>query len=191
MVKSVTVFCASSTKADKVYQQSAFDLGCILANAQIKCYYGGGRVGLMGELAKAMVERHAEIEGIIPQFMVDEGWDNPDVHEIVVDDMQSRKKMLITFPDAIVALPGGCGTLEELMEAITSRQLGIITAPIVIVNINEYFTPLINMLNNAISANFMRLEHKQLWVEVNKVEDVLSAINAAPKLENARGIAAM
>lgn len=191
MVNKITVFCASSTQADAIYKNEAYRLGKLLSENNVCCYYGGGRVGLMGELAKSMVEENAKIIGIIPQFMVDEGWDNDDVEELVVPDMQVRKLQLMSCADAIVALPGGCGTLEELMEAITARQLGLITIPIVIVNVNGFFTPLIKMLEKAVSERFMREEHLNLWTVVNSVEDVLSAIDNAPEIKNARGIAAM
>lgn len=191
MINQVTVFCASSTQADDVYKQEACKLGAILAEHAIKCYYGGGRVGLMGELASSMLEHNGQIVGIIPQFMVDEGWDNEKVEEIVVPDMQIRKQKLMQLADAIIALPGGCGTLEELMEAITARQLGLIKVPIVLVNVCGFFDPLIAMLERAVKEKFMRNEHLSLWSVVTEASQVLSAIEDAPSIENARGIAAM
>lgn len=191
MINQVTVFCASSTQAADVYKQEARQLGTILAEHAVKCYYGGGRVGLMGELAKSMLEHNGHIVGIIPQFMVDEGWDNDKVEEIVVPDMQIRKQKLMQLADAIVALPGGCGTLEELMEAITARQLGLIKVPIVLVNVCGFFDPLIAMLERAVKEKFMRNEHLSLWSVVTDASQVLSAIENAPSIENARGIAAM
>lgn len=191
MINSVTVFCASSTQADKIYKQEANKLGAILAEHNVKCYYGGGRVGLMGELSSSMLEHNGKIVGIIPQFMVDEGWDNDRVEEIVVPNMQVRKQQLMEFPDAIIALPGGCGTLEELLEAITARQLGLIKVPIIIVNVNGFFDPLVAMLEKAVAEKFMRTEHLALWTVVPDSDSVLSAIEDAPKIENARGIAAM
>lgn len=191
MVKNVTVFCASSTKADNSYMQAASDLGRLLASNSICCYYGGGRVGLMGALADAMVKARGSIYGVIPKFMVDEGWDNDQVEEIVVADMQLRKQKMLAVADAIVALPGGCGTLEELMEAITARQLGLITVPIIIVNINGYFSPLVEMLKMAEKEHFMRPEHMKLWSLVDSVDDVIPAIESAPIIKDAREIAAM
>lgn len=191
MINQVTVFCASSTQADDVYKQEARKLGANLAEHAIKCYYGGGRVGLMGELASSMLEHNGQIVGIIPQFMVDEGWDNDKVEEIVVPDMQIRKQKLMQLADAIIALPGGCGTLEELMEAITARQLGLIKVPIVLVNVCGFFDPLIAMLERAVKEKFMRNEHLSLWSVVTEASQVLSAIEDAPSIENARGIAAM
>ena len=123
--------------------------------------------------------------------MVDEGWDNDKVEEIVVPDMQIRKQKLMQLADAIVALPGGCGTLEELMEAITARQLGLIKVPIVLVNVCGFFDPLIAMLERAVKEKFMRNEHLSLWSVVTDASQVLSAIEDAPSIENARGIAAM
>lgn len=191
MIKTVTVYCASSTQAPGVYKSEAYKLGKILASHSIHCFYGGGRVGLMGELSKAIVEEGGGITGIIPRFMVEEGWDNEDVAEMVVPDMQIRKQKLMTCGEAIVALPGGCGTLEELMETITARQLGLIEAPIIIVNTNGFFTPLLEMLDRCVSERFMRKEHLSLWSVVDSVSDVLKAIDNAPAIGNARGIAAM
>ncbi len=190
-MKNITVFCASSSVAADKYKAEAFRLGEILTKENAHCYYGGGRVGLMGELAAAMVKHGGCISGIIPQFMVDEGWDNPDVEEIVVPDMQVRKQKLMNVADAIVALPGGCGTLEELVEAITAKQLGLIKVPIVIVNTDGFFTYLIKMLEHAVEERFMREEHLKIWTVVSSVEEVMAAIEMAPEMVNARGIAAM
>ena len=190
-MKNITVFCASSSQAAPVYVSQAHRLGEILAEHNLHCYYGGGRVGLMGALAETMVKVQGQISGIIPQFMVDEGWDNPDVEEIVVPDMQIRKQMLLNRADAIVALPGGCGTLEELIEAITSRQLGLIKVPIIIVNVNGFFDHFIEMLHTAIEQRFMRPEHASLWTAVSSADEVMPAIESAPEIHDARGIAAM
>lgn len=191
MIKSITVFCASSTQTPEIYRQQTRRLGDLLADADIQCYYGGGRVGLMGDLAQTMVRRKAKITGIIPEFMVKEGWDNADVEELVVPDMYRRKDLLLNKAEAIVALAGGCGTLDELMEAITAKQLGLIHVPIVILNVNGYFDSLLSMLNRAVEEHFMRPEHKSLWSVVNTADEVLPAIEDSSVLPNARGLAAI
>lgn len=191
MIKNISVFCASSSKVAEVYKSQTRLLGSILADAGIHCFYGGGCVGLMGELAESMLEHKGSISGVIPQFMVDEGWSNDRVEEIIVPDMNVRKSYMMEHSDAIVALPGGCGTLEELLVAITSRQLGLIKIPIVIVNIDGFFNPLIQMLNKAIEESFMRPEYKSLWLTVSSASDVLTAIDKSSQDKFERGRAAM
>lgn len=192
MIKKVCVYCASSTQISEVYKNEARRLGELLSENNIACVYGGGSVGLMGELSKSMVDNGGNITGIIPQFMVDEGWDNNFVEEIVVGSMHERKALMVKDVDAAIALPGGCGTLEELLEVITWKQLGLFTKPVVILNINGFFDPLLDMLNKAVDEKFMRLEHKQIWCVANRADDVLDAINSAAEWsESARGFAAM
>ena len=188
---NVSVFCASSTQADDIYVKQAERLGQIMSESGVMCLYGGGRVGLMGALAKSVNANNGLINGIIPKFMVDEGWDNPDVTEILVDDMETRKKKLMTMADAIVVLPGGCGTLEELIDSITAKQLGIIDVPIVIVNVNGFYDCFISMMNHIADQKFMRNEHLKLWTVVSDVEEVFTAINNSCRITNARSIAAM
>jgi len=175
------------------YKTEAYRLGAALSEAGVACLYGGGSVGLMGKLSEAMVARHGSITGIIPKFMVDEGWDNPDVEMVVVNTMHERKYKMLESVDAAVALPGGVGTFEELMEAITWKQLGIFTKPIVILNVDNYFGPFLEMMQKAVDERFMRSEHLRLWCVVERAEEVLPAIANAPvwRSEDAIGIAAL
>lgn len=192
MIKKVCVYCASSTQIAACYKKEAYKLGEILSQHKIHCFYGGGSVGLMGELSKSMVENGGEITGVIPQFMVDEGWNNAAVKQIVVDTMHERKRLMIENVDAAIAMPGGCGTFEELLEVITWKQLGIFTKPIIILNINHYFDPLLELFQKAVDEKFMRNEHLQIWSVAEHAEDVLQAIEAAPKWGNdAIGFAAL
>lgn len=176
MTKRVCVYCASSSQVDKRYKEEARKLGEILSDNGIACNYGGGAVGLMGELARSMNEHKGEITGIIPHFMVERGWDNPDVTEIETSDMHSRKRRMTQDVDAVVALPGGCGTLEELMEIITWKQLGLFLKPIIIVNINHFFDPLLSMLDHCVEERFMSGELKNTWTVVDSAAGVLEAI---------------
>ena len=123
--RRVSVFCASSNKVDKIYFDATRKLGLTLAEHGIAANYGGGGVGLMGKLADTMLEAGGSIRGIIPQFMVDQGWNHPLVKDMfIVKDMHERKKRLTENIDAFIALPGGVGTLEELLEMMTHKQLG-------------------------------------------------------------------
>ena len=191
-MKKVCVYCASSTQIAECYKTEAYRLGEILAENNIHSLYGGGSVGLMGELSKAMLKNRGTITGIIPQFMLDQGWGNENVKQIVVSTMHERKKLMLEDVDAAIALPGGCGTLEELLEAITWKQLGIFVKPIIILNVNHYFDPLLEMLNKAADEKFMRNEHLRIWSVVERAEEILSAINQAPEWKkDAIGMAAL
>lgn len=179
MIKRVCVYCASSSQVDEKYKNAAFRLGEILSENNIGCNYGGGAIGLMGELAKSMMEHGGDITGIIPRFMVERGWDNPKVVEVETDSMHTRKERMVQDVDAAIALPGGCGTLEELMEIITWKQLGLFLKPIIILNVDHFYDPLIAMLDKCVTENFMSEQLKKTWTVVNSAEEVLPAIQHA------------
>lgn len=181
MISSVSVFCASSQKVDPVYFQDTSELGEILALNHIHVLYGGGAIGLMGCLADTMLNKGGKITGIIPQFMLEQGWGHSKVEHIVVATMHERKKKLSENTDAIIALPGGVGTLEELLEMITLKQLGKLLIPIVILNTNGYFNPLFSLFEQMIKQHFMRDIHKDIWITINKPSEVLDAIRNAPE----------
>src|SRR5215510_7882841 len=139
----ICVYCASSQECDQVYHDAATDLGRRLAEARCTTVYGGGAVGLMGSLANGALAAGGEVVGIIPRFMTEIEWQHPGLASLeVVEDMRERKHRLLTGSDAVVALPGGCGTLEEMFEALTLKRLGLYFNPIVLVNTNDYYAPL-------------------------------------------------
>lgn len=185
MTKRVCVYCASSSQVDDKYKMAARRLGEILSENNIGCNYGGGAIGLMGELAQSMVDHHGDITGIIPRFMVERGWDNPLVKEIETPDMHSRKERMVQDVDAAIALPGGCGTLEELLEIINWKQLGLFLKPIIILNVDHYFDPLVAMLDKCVEENFMSEQLKKTWTVVSSAEEVLPAIQQAHGWEEA------
>lgn len=190
---TICVYCASSTQINPLYFEATERLGKILAEAGHAVVFGGGSTGLMGKLADSMLAENAKITGVIPQFMIDEEWHHNELTELIVTQtMHERKEKMASMADAAIALPGGCGTLEELLEVITWKQLGIFTKPIIIVNMNGYYDPLIEMLHRAVDEKFMRDIHKNMWEVVETPEDVLSAIaNSASWDENARNLAAI
>jgi len=179
MISKVTVFCASSQKIDPIYSKDAVELGEILAHNKIEVFYGGGAIGLMGSLADTMLKNGGHITGIIPGFMIEQGWGHKGVDHIIVSDMHERKKILADA-DAIIALPGGVGTLEELLEMITLKQLGKLLVPIIILNTNGFFDPLLEMFQQMIEQQFMKEIHRRIWTIINKPSEVLEAINNAP-----------
>jgi uncharacterized protein (TIGR00730 family) len=177
----VSVFCASSNKVDKIYFDAARKLGLVLAEHGIAANYGGGGVGLMGTLADTMMEAGGSIRGIIPEFMVDQGWNHPLVKDmLIVKDMHERKKKLTENIDAFIALPGGVGTLEELLEMMTHKQLGQLLAPIIIINTNQFFDPFLEMLRKMVEERFMREVHQNIWQVIEDPKDVIKAIENAP-----------
>lgn len=177
----ICVYCASSTKINPVYFEAASKLGALLADNGLQLVYGGGSVGLMGQIANSVLEAGGKVTGVIPGFMCEQEWDHKGLTELIVTDtMHERKEKMAMMADAAVALPGGCGTLEELLEVITWKQLGIFVKPIIIVNIAGYFDPLIEMLHKAVDENFMRDIHKNIWQVVSSPEEVIPAIASAP-----------
>jgi uncharacterized protein (TIGR00730 family) len=192
-MQTICVYCAASTQIKPEYFEATARLGKIFVDANISVVFGGGSSGLMGQLADSMLSANGKITGIIPRFMCDEDWHHSELTElIVVETMHERKALMAQMADAIVALPGGCGTLEELLEAITWKQLGIISKPIVIVNMNGYYDAMIEMLQRAVEEKFMRAIHKKMWEVVETPEEVLSAIeNSASWDSNARSFAAI
>jgi uncharacterized protein (TIGR00730 family) len=178
----VCVYCASSTEAHPEHYEATRALGRLLAEAGITIVYGGGSVGSMGALADAALAAGGRLVGILPKFMNDLEWGHKSLTELrLVDDMHHRKRMMIEESDAIVALPGGSGTFEELLEAITWKRLGLVVSPIVIVNVRGFYDPLRELLDRAITERFMDERHRQMWTFVDSPEDVLAAIRAAPE----------
>ncbi len=186
-LSQICVYCASSTKIADKYFQTADALAEVLSANNITLIYGGGAVGLMGRMADRMLEKGGNVIGVIPDFMTAVEWEHKGVTQMqVVMDMHQRKRRFFEGTDAIVALPGGCGTLEELLEAITWKRLGLVTAPIIIVNTDGFYDPLIAMLDRCVEENFMRPEHKQIWQVITHPSELLQAIeDAAEWDENA------
>jgi uncharacterized protein (TIGR00730 family) len=178
MIKKVCVYCSSSSKIDKQYIEAGKDLGRILAKHNLELVYGGGSVGLMGVLADTVLENGGKVIGVIPEFMCEVEWQHNGISELILTkNMHERKEKMAQMTDAIVALPGGCGTLEELLEIITWKQLGIHSLPIVIVNTNNYYKHLIAQLQQSADEMFMRPEHLKMWQVVNSPKELIEAIN--------------
>lgn len=156
-------------------------MGRELARAGITVVYGGGAVGSMGHLADGALAAGGRVVGVIPRFMHELEWAHRGLTELhLVADLHERKRMMIAEVDAVVALPGGCGTFEELFEAISWKRLGIYAGPIVIVNTRGYYAPLIELLNRSIKFRFMDQRHRWMWSIVNEPEEVIGAIHSAP-----------
>jgi len=144
--------------------------------------YGGGATGSMGALADGVVANGGTITGVMPRFMMQLEWAHKSLTELhVVEDMRSRKHMMLSESHGLVTLPGGPGTFEELFEALTLKRLGLYTNPIVLVNTRNYFDPLLRMLDHAIAERFMHPRHLDTWRIVSEPEDVPDALANAPE----------
>jgi uncharacterized protein (TIGR00730 family) len=192
-IKKVCVFCASSSKTPQKYLDDAAALGRILAENEISVVYGGGAVGLMGALADAVLLQQGQITGVIPKFMVNLEWAHPGVkHMEIVNTMHERKNRMIAGTDAVIALPGGSGTLEELLEVITLKRLTLYTKPIVIINLADFYNPLFSLFERAIDENLMDERHRSMWTEIPSSHTIIEAIrNSADWSEDARNFAAL
>lgn len=178
MIQSVCIFCASSSRIDKVYYDAAREIADVCVENNIHVLYGGGAVGLMGALADRMVEKKGKITGIIPDFMKAFEWAHEEVSEmIVVEDMRERKKRMIENVDAVIALPGGVGTLEELLEVITLKQLGRFNKPIVLVNTNGFYNALLALFEEMIAKNFMHDLTRNIWCVIDNPSQLTTTIN--------------
>jgi uncharacterized protein (TIGR00730 family) len=176
-IRAITVYAASSAQIPSVYLEAAADLGKRLAEHQITCINGAGGNGLMGAVTNAMLENGGNICGIIPQFMIDKGWLHPAIQEVIVTpDMHTRKQMMAQKSDACIALPGGVGTLEELLEIITWKQLDLYKKPVVILNINGFYNELLALFEKIDRENFIRLGQKELWSVASTPDEALKLI---------------
>ena len=179
--RAVCVYCASSRLAHPDYRAAARRLGEVLAAEGVGIVYGGGAVGSMGALADGALGQGGRVIGILPRFMADLEWGHKGLTDLqLVEDLRTRKHMMLTLSQAAIALPGGSGTLEELLEAITLKRLGLYLNPIVLVNTRGFFTPLIEVLNRAVDEHFMDPRHLLMWQLVDTPEEVPAALASAP-----------
>ena len=179
---SVCVYCASSRVCDARFHEVARRLGGLLAGAGWCIVYGGGRSGSMGALAEGALAAGGRVVGVIPKFMIDLEWGHDRLSELhVVEDMRTRKHDMLTRAEAVVALAGGTGTLEELLEALTLKRLGLFLGPIVVVNTDGYYDPLLAQFRLAIDGRFMDERHDDMWSVVPEPEGVLPAIMESPQ----------
>ena len=176
----ICVYCASSAKINEIYFNATERLAEELVRLNIEVVYGGGAVGLMGKLADTIIEHGGKIKGIMPKFMNEVEWAHKGVSDFeFTDTMHERKAKFLEGVDALVTLPGGSGTLEELLEAITLKRLGLFIKPIIILNTNGFYNPLRQMLENCVTENFMHEKHLDMWTFVDEPEEVILAIKNA------------
>lgn len=192
-IRRVTVYASSSNGLADEYYEAAAALGALLGRAGLEIVYGGGGVGLMGAMADRALAEGAHVHGVIPGFLntVEHGHGNLPQLE-VVNDMRERKERMIENSDAVIALPGGSGTLEELFEVITLKRLGQFLGPILLLNTNGYYERLDAFMANAVEERFMADRHLQMWSMVDEPGHVLQALHDAETWsEDARQFAAV
>lgn len=180
-IQSVCVYSASSTKIADCYFQATRELGELLAHHGIRLVNGAGNLGLMRACADACLEAGGQVTGVIPRFMVEQGWQHPGLTELIeTEDMHTRKQTMARLSDGVIALPGGCGTLEELLEIITWKQLGLYLNPIVVLNTEGFYNPLLKMLEHAAEEHFMRPAHLDIWKVASSPAEALDLLYSTP-----------
>ena len=180
-IKSIAVYCASYNKVRTSYVAAAEKLGAIFASNGIRVVYGDGGIGLMAAVARGALDAGGEVTGVIPRFMVEQGWNNPrSTQTIITETMHERKATICNISDAMVALPGGIGTFEELLECLTWKQLGLHSNPVVILNAEGYYDKLLSCIDLMVEEQMMRPIHKDMYVVVSTPEEVLPAILDGP-----------
>lgn len=180
-IHSVCVYSASSTEIAAAYFEAAETLGRLLAECRIRLINGAGKVGLMSTVADAVLAHGGTVTGVIPRFMTEKHWNHTGLTELVeVESMHERKQRMADLSDGVIALPGGCGTLEELLEIITWKQLGLYVGPIVILNTNGFYDALLSLLERAVDEHFMRRQHRDIWKVAATPEEAVGLLYTTP-----------
>ena len=183
-IKSVAVYCASSTKIKPIYYEVARQLGRGLALRGVTQVNGAGNMGLMQAASDAALEVGGKVIGVIPSFMIEQNWHHTGLTQIIeTQDMESRKQTINDMTDAAIVLPGGCGTLDELFEIITLKQLGVYLKPIIIMNIDGYYDYLLKHLERSMQENFMRDAHRDIWRVATTAEEAIDMVFTTPLID--------
>ena len=180
-IKRICIYCSSSTKIGDCFFRDARKLGRLMAAKGIAVINGAGKMGLMQASTDGCLEAGGEAIGIIPSFMIKEGWCHQGMTQIIeTPDMHIRQQKMAEMSDAAIVLPGGCGTFAELMELITWKQLGLYLKPIVLVNTKGYYNPMLEVLNQATEQHFMSQRHATIWQVANTAEEAIRLVLQTP-----------
>lgn len=180
-MNSVCIYCASSTQIDEKYFRAAEELGRLIAQKGLRLITGAGNQGLMNAIEEGALAAGGKVTGIIPTFMMEEGWHHTGLTELIeTRTIHERKEMMAKLSDGVIALPGGCGTLEELLEIITWKQLSLYLNPIIILNIDGYYDHLLAQLRQAIDENFMRAIHGDIWKVATTPDEAIDLLFTTP-----------
>ena len=185
-INNICIYCASSSKVAQEYNDAAYELGALLAKEGITIVTGAGSLGLMRQVEDGALGAGGKAIGVIPRFMVEQNWHHTGLTELrITESMHERKQMMADLSDAVIALPGGCGTIEELSEIITWKQLGLYFNPIVILNTNGYYDHFIAQLEKAVEEHFMGEIHKRIWSVATTPAEALEQIRNTPRWDAA------
>jgi len=180
-IKAVAVYCASSTQVKQAYIEDAAKLGELFAKHGVTLVYGGGAVGLMGAICDAVKAHGGKAIGVIPRFMVEKGWLRPGLDEVIeVETMAERKRIMAEITDAAIALPGGVGTFDELMDIVALKKLGLYLKPVVIVNTQNYYQPLATLLERSVTEHFQDEKFRHVWRMANTPEEAMDFVFSEP-----------
>lgn len=183
-IRSICVYCGSGAGEDPAYAEAARNLGRSMAQAGIRLIYGGGSVGLMGIVAKSVLDHGGEVTGIIPHFLEKREAMMEEITELIVtEDMHERKRLMFEKAEAFVALPGGIGTLEEVVEMMTWAQLGQHRKPVLLANINGFWNPLATLLNHMRGERFIRAGMEVGYLITDKADEIVPALQAVVRGE--------
>ena len=184
-INNICIYCASSNKVAEIYGETAYELGALLAKEGITVVTGAGSIGLMRKVEDGALDNGGKAIGVIPRFMVEQGWHHTGLTELrITESMHERKKMMADLSDAVIALPGGCGTIEELSEIITWKQLGLYFNPIVILNTNGYYNHFLAPLEQAREEHFMGEIHGNIWSVADTPFEALKIIRDTPRWDS-------
>ncbi|WP_207766408.1 LOG family protein [Siphonobacter curvatus] len=174
-MKNIAVFCGANAGSDLVYRQTAIELGQYLADQQLRLVYGGGNVGLMGILADAVLAQGGEVIGVIPDFL--KKWEvaHAGLNELIVTEtMHERKAQMAERADGFITIPGGFGSMDELFEILTWKQLQIHSKPIGLLNVNGFYDPLLQMMDRMVEAGFLKAVNRELLLVSDSIEELFA-----------------
>lgn len=173
----ICVYCASSNKTPEKYLEHAREFARILASEGIDLVFGGSRSGIMGVMADEVMQHGGRTIGIMPRFMQEVEWHHEELSRMITTEtMAERKEAMITEVDAVVTFPGGCGTMEEFMETLSLKRLGLFDKPMIVLNSHGFYEPLIDLLNAMLDNHFLGPKHREMWTIVREPSEILPAI---------------
>ena len=178
-MKSIAIFCASSPGNDNDILQAAYEIGYRLAEKQVTLVYGGGKVGLMGQVAQGALDNNGEVIGVIPHFLKQKEIHHPGLSKLLmVDTMHERKLQMHELSDGVIMLPGGFGTFEEFFEMLTWAQLGLHQKPMGILNVNGFYDSLIQMFDQRVANRFLKMENKKMVLIDDCIDGLLGKMES-------------
>ena len=178
-IKSVEVFCGSSSGSNPVYSEAAYELGKYLGENEIELVYGGAKIGIMGAIAQGTLDSGGRVVGVLPEFLKTKEIAHPQLSEIIAtNSMHERKMIMHELTDAVITLPGGFGTLDELFEMLTWSQLGLHKKPIGLYNVNSYFDSLLAFISKMNEEGFLNSANKDLILNHDNIGDLISALES-------------